>query len=98
MIVVLQAPSIKFIVINYEKQSLTICYRYPFGGLQIKTLEHNSLTFRVWKNKYESLTTIKAEGFKATIRDGQFGLDILDLWKLNTELRKISKQYRKFFD
>ena len=98
MVIVLQAPLIKAIDINYRNESLTISYKYPFGKLQVKSLEHNSFTFRIWRNKYESLTTIKTEDFKLTVRDGQFGLDILDLWKLNAELGKIGEKYSKFFD
>ena len=98
VIVTLRAPLIKFIVIDYQSQSLTISYKYPFGTLKVKILNHNCFAFRVWKNKHEHLTTIKAKGFKITIRDGQFGLDLLELWKLNFELDKIGEKYRRIFD
>ena len=98
IIVVLQAPLIQFIDINYQNKSLTISYKYPFGKIKYKILSHNSVSFRVWQNRFESLTTIKTEDSKITIREGQFGLDLLDLWKLNIELDKIGSKYRKFYD
>ena len=98
IVVALKAPLIKVIDINYQHKSLTISYKYPFGKIQVKTLNHNFFAFRVWKNRYESLTTIKTEEFKITIREGQFGLDLLDLWKLNFELNKIGKRYRRILD
>ena len=98
IIVVLQAPLIQFIDINYQNKSLTISYKYPFGKIKNKILSHNSVSFRVWQNRFESLTTIKTEDSKITIREGQFGLDLLDLWKLNIELDKIGSKYRKFYD
>lgn len=98
IIIAFQAPLIQFIVIDYQNKSLIITYKYPFGKIKIKTLNHNSFSLRVWKNRHHSFTTIKSEDFKITIRDGQFGLDLLDLWKLNTELAKIGNRYRSFFD
>lgn len=44
------------------------------------------------------MTTIKTDDFKVTIREGQFGLDLLDLWNFNIELAKIGEKYKRFWD
>ncbi len=98
IVIALRGPLIKYIEINNQNCTLTIIYKYPFGKVQTKILNHHSFSFRVWRNKVESMTTIKTDDFKVTIRDGQFGLDLLDLLYFNIELAKIGEKYRYFWD
>jgi hypothetical protein len=98
IVIALRGPLIKYIEINNQNSTLTIIYKYPFGKVQTKILNHHSFSFRVWGNNIESMTTIKTDDFKVTIREGQFGLDILDLWNFNIELEKIGEKYKCFWD
>jgi hypothetical protein len=98
IVIALRGPLIKYIEINNQNLTLTIIYKYPFGKVQTKILNHQSFSFRVWSNQFESMTTLKTDDFKVTIRDGKFGLDLLDFWKFNAELAKIGEKYRRFWD
>jgi len=98
IVIALRGPLIKYIEINNQNSTLTIIYKYPFGKVQTKILNHHSFSFRIWGNKFESMTTIKTDDFKVTIREGQFGLDLLDLWNFNIELAKIGEKYKRFWD